>query len=438
MSLNTKIIFGLLVMILMFTNVALAASVEISDERATAEYWTKRNPDGDKILIDAQSIAQLNNQIRTRDAYSVDLSKYPETISADTVKSKITQLTDDIQLTNVDDLYFSNGAAVPHAGFQKTMTNRNLDALTGQLKVRYAVTTERTNLKLVPENTGWYPKPIEYHLDEIQGTAIDPAEALAVLYDSLDGKMIFVQTRNYFGWVDKSKVTFTDRKTWLTYVNPAEFLVVTNNKKFVTVNDKMILFQMGAKIPLKNATVTDNAWTARIPVDSGGTLTEVDVNIPNDIHVNKGFIPCTNNNFIRQAFKFLGNVYGWGGLDNSVDCSAFVNDIYRTMGIEIPRDADRQEKSLTRLTVFNDMTHDARITAVKRSPSGALLFKPGHVMMHLGADDKGTPLIIHALSSYYDGTQKVFLRKVIVSDLSYKNASGVATIDGLTSVNFVR
>ncbi|MBE8952518.1 MAG: C40 family peptidase, partial [Quinella sp. 1Q7] len=62
----------------------------------------------------------------------------------------------------------------------------------------------------------------------------------------------------------------------------------------------------------------------------------------------KSALPCTENNLIRQAFRFLGEGYGWGGLEDGVDCSAFVQDVYRSVGIELPRDADRQAKAMPR------------------------------------------------------------------------------------------
>ena len=79
-----------------------------------------------------------------------------------------------------------------------------------------------------------------------------------------------------------------------------------------------------------------------------------------------------------------------------------------------------------------------RYATVRTADVGALLFKPGHVMMYLGTDDSGTPMVIHCASSYYAGGYKHYIRQVIVSDLTYQNGSGTATIDGLTSIGQVR
>lgn len=412
-----QIFIAVLMMVMLMSTRALAAGIEITDARATPEYWINRMSDGDRIILTKEQIESMNARILGLDRYAADLLKYPSTVTAENLRARIQKITEDVRLI----------------GTPSVMANRNLDALSYDVETLYAVTTERVNVRLLPQ------PPTGDRYDEIQGTALDPAEAVAVLWQSKDGKFSFVQARYYFGWVEKSKLAFTDRQTWETYADPANFVVVTNNKKFVNVNGKMILFQMGAKIPLSTPDLqNNNSWTARIPVIENDRLSEVAVQILNDGTVSEDFLPCTSNNFIRQSFKFLGNVYGWGGLDNSVDCSSFVQDVYRSMGMNIPRDADNQEGCMPIYSVFNDVTHAERLDIVGHNPTGALLFKPGHVMMKLGNDASGTPIIIHAASSYFSGGNKIYVRKVLVSDTSYRNASNVATIDSLTGTAFAR
>ncbi len=411
-----QIFFAVFLLLFFITTKTFAAGIEITDARSTPEYWTSRAVDGDELLLNYNQIENLNSFMLERDNYAADLANYPETISAANLKKRIEQLTNDVNLE----------------GSWAVRANRNLNALNGDIAVTYAVTTERVNVRLLPQGlTG-------DRYDSIQGTALDPAEAVAVLWQSKDGKFSFVQAKNYFGWIEKKSLAFTDRETWLTYVQPENFVVVINNKKFVNVNGKVIRFQMGAKIPLANSDFENNSWTARLPIIENNQLKEVSAKILDDGNVSADFLPATTNNFITQSFKFLGDVYGWGGLDNSVDCSSFVQNVYRSMGINIPRDADRQEGCMPIFAVFNNVSFSERLDIIYRAPTGALLFKPGHVMMKLGNDDNGTPIIIHAASSYYSGGEKIYVRKVLVSDLSYQNYSGTPTRDSLTGIAFAR
>ena len=108
------------------------------------------------------------------------------------------------------------------------------------------------------------------------------------------------------------------------------------------------------------------------------------------------------------------------------------------MGIEFPRDADRQEYAMPSIGNISVYRRDGRLDMLRKCPAGALILKPGHVMMFLGSDDNGTPIIIHAASSYYDGGKKIYIRKVLVSDLSYKNYLGDESIDVLTGVTYLK
>ena len=402
-----QIFFTVFLMLFFMNTKTFAAGIEMTDERATPEYWMAKNPDGEKLILTHSQIDRLNAEILQRDSYAADLKNYPETITAANLKARIQKLTEDVRLI----------------GTPSIMANRNLDALTDS-KIKYAVTTERVNIRLLPQ------PPTGDKYDKIQGTALDPAEAVAVLWESKDGKFSFIQARYYFGWVNKSALAFTDRATWLTYVEPKNFLVVTTNKKFVNVNGKIILFQMGAKIPVESLEMKNNSWTARLPLVENNQLKEFSAKVLNDGNVSTEFLPCNTNNFIRQSFKFLGNVYGWGGLENSVDCSAFVQDIYRSMGLNIPRDADMQASCMPIFSVFNSVTHVERVDIVRRAPVGSLLLMPTHVMMKLGNENNGTPIIIHAIGGS--------VRKVIVSDLNFTNLEGLAMIDRLTDIAFPR
>ena len=403
---NYQIFLAVFLLIFFVNTKASAAGIEIDDERATPEYWMAKNPDGDKLLFTYRQIDRMNAEMLEKDDYAADLKNFPQSLTPNNLRAKIEKLTEDVRLV----------------GTQPVMANRNLDKLEYDVGVLYAVTTERVNVRLLPQ------PPTGERSDKVQGTALDPAEPVAVLWESKDGKFSFVQAKYYFGWVNKNSLAFTDRETWLTYVEPEKFLVVTTNKKFVNVNGKIILFQMGAKIPLQNSAMQNNYWTARLPVIENNRLKEFPVKILNDDNVSDDYLQPTTNNFIRQSFKFLGNIYSWGGLENSVDCSAFVQDVYRSMGI--PRDADRQAGCMPILSVFNNVTRAERVDIVRRAPTGALLLIPKHVMMKLGNDGNGTPIIIHAVGG--------LTRKVIVSDLNFSSASGLLMIDRLTDIAYPR
>ena len=127
-----------------------------------------------------------------------------------------------------------------------------------------------------------------------------------------------------------------------------------------------------------------------------------------------------------------------------MDCSSFAADIYRTVGIELPRDADGQEAVMSPQWHFEGKSGPERYAILQAVPPGSLLFLPGHVMMYLGMDDDGAPLVIHALSRRLSfSPEGQFLsgepvRRVVVSGLSLPCASGHTFFEELTSAGTMR
>ena len=419
---------------------AQAAGIAIQDNRATADYWVGKNKSGDTVFVTAADLEMLNLQIRQKSSNTiVDLAKYPEKVYTQWMTNKITatMTIGGFQKSETPKL-FRNGSPLTEFSFTQAKKNCGLESLPAVCVVRYALTIDRTNLRLLPDDTGWFTGENDTHYDQLQGTAIDPSEPVLVLIDSQDKEFVFVESRTYAGWVKPSALVFTDKTTWLKYVAPQNYLTVIASRK--TIPSGKAFFQMGGKVLLRAPDLQkDGSWAIYMPTaDANGTIIEQGWNIPNDNGVMKGVLACTENNLIRQAFRFLGEGYGWGGIENNVDCSSFVQDVYRSVGIELPRDADKQEKVMTRSISLKGMTREQRLEILKKSKPGSLLFTPSHVMMYLGIDDKGEPLIIHAASSYFtfeDGkTVKHYVRKILVSDLHFMNRDKVEMIDQITSV----
>ena len=367
---------------------AEAASPAVTDERAEASYWTERNPDGERVLFSQEEIATFNEKMREATETLKDLASEP--VAED---------------------------------------------------VRYGVATRRGNLRLTPV------PPDGSHYDEQQATAVDPCEPLLVYEDSDDGRFSHVVMRNYEGWLSKRAFALTDCATWMQFAAPKEFAVVTANrwKLYDESAGKTATYQMGAKIPLARAPLRGCRGKA-----GGEPLLLVPSRTPDgtlaihlqtavfDDDLHHGFLPCTENNFVRQGFRFLGDVYGWGGLDDSVDCSAFTSDVYRSMGLEIPRDADVQGQALPYRVELHGKT-DARLALLTIGfPVGTLLSNDTHVMMYIGRDADGTPMALQAMSSYFDETGKHYLRQVVLTTLTYRNAERKPYIKGVKYLSAIK
>ena len=442
LSLGKRVAFAAItaLLILLGTGNTSDASIAIHGPRAAAGYWTERNPNGERLYLTSEQITSVNQAIQEKSSSLTDLMNYPQRIEGARLKELILSAQQDFREEKTPgEHYDKGGVPITQDDYDAAKGNCNLDRVPVQTDVRYGVVTMRTDMRLLPTAKIYYDDKSFQHYDDLQGTALDPCEPLLVLHTSKDGAFAFVIGRYYKGWVSLGAIGFTDRETWGKYVSPQNFLVVTDHKKKVHVGGAWdVLFQMGSTIPLKSAQMQGKAYQAIIPVEVNGRLSEAVVAIKADNTVNFGYLPCTPNNFVRQSMKFLGDVYGWGGMEESVDCSSYVQDVYRSMGILLPRDADQQEIAMKNSVSLAGLDTAARYQKTAEAPVGSLFFKPGHVMLYLGRDTKGTPLVIHSASSYFTFSggkaKKHYIRRVLVSDLTYQNGKEVQTIDGMTSI----
>ncbi len=412
-----------------------AASPALTDARQTAAYWLERHPEGERLLLDEKGIAALNEEMRRKTRTLTALSSAPAVYSGDEVRHRISavQAIGDFATGAVPELY-AGGAVLTQAAYEAARENCALTAVPERVGVRYGVVVRRADLRLLPVADGWFETPSDVHYDALQATAVDPAEPALVLTGSADGRFFFCILRHYSGWLAAEALAFTDRVTWEQYAAPADFAVVTAPALTLQAA-RAQRYQMGARIPLSNEgmlllpvrTTAGQLQVCPRPASFGG-----------DLH--HGYLPCTENQFVRQGFRFLGAPYGWGGLEGSVDCSAFTGDVYRSMGIELPRDADVQGEVLPYRADLEGSAED-RCALLRQFPVGTLLTTPTHVLMYLGTDDAGVPCVLQAMSSYFtfDGgaRQKHYLRRVIASTVLFPSFAGTPYIESVQSFGAV-
>ena len=420
---------------------AAAASPEITDERSRAEYWISRNKDGEELIMTPSELEALNERMQEEMPSLTDLTEIPGYLAGSNVRERIASVAELGDFTADEELpeVYEKGRPLTKTNYARALANCNTKAVPASVEVRCGVATRRGNLRLLPVTDGWFDDAKDLHYDALQATAVDPAEPLLILTDSADGNFSFVIMRNYSGWLLKDAFAETSREDWNRYVEPKDFAVVTANKKYISSGKNSQLYQMGAKIPLSKKGGRRPQLMMLLPQRrANGWLEVVKVPAVFDDTLHHGFLSCTKNNFLRQGFRFLGDEYGWGGLDDSVDCSAFVGDVYRSMGIELPRDANVQDDVLPKRFVLKGSTAE-RLKELKKYPTGTLLANDYHIMMYLGEDDTGTPMVLQSMSSWFSfkngKREKHYNRRVIVSTVEFLDSRGEPYINGVDSLS---
>ncbi len=176
-----------------------------------------------------------------------------------------------------------------------------------------------------------------------------------------------------------------------------------------------------------------------------GTLQFTPALLPRTADTSDDYLPLSRANLLRQGFKFLGERYGWGHSYNARDCSGFVSDVYRSFGVQLPRNTRDQAvtPALNRITFTDADDHERGLAVLRNLEVGDLVYIPGHVMMVIGHEN-GMPYVIHDTTgiSYRDGTgevTRVTLNGVSVTPLTpLLFARKDSFVDHITSILRVR
>lgn len=402
---------------------AAAAGVTNYSSFVTADYWVEHNTGGDDVVLDAEGVAKYNERIIKKSSSMYDLTAYPTKVKGSTVKDYVSNY--DILL----DPLFRLGREVSQNYKNILIKETNTAKIPSEINVRYGVTVRRSNLRSLPTNEGLFYYATDRNFDALQETAVAPCEPLIILHQSANGFFYYAQSYNYRGWISRFDVALADRSDWIKYAEPKNFVLVTGHSFNVKVPGESVYCDMGTRLPL--VTEGSSIYTVKMPLrGQNGALQEVNSNIQKTDAVHKGYLPYTTNNILRGAFKHYGAPYGWGGMHKSVDCSSLIANVYRTVGVFLPRNADEQEMTAgTTLDLFG-MTETKRLEAIKKLTPGSCLYMDGHALIYCGLSDS-VPFTIHSLATHYTGGERHTEMRVVVSDLDLERANGNTFLEEL-------
>jgi cell wall-associated NlpC family hydrolase len=213
----------------------------------------------------------------------------------------------------------------------------------------------------------------------------------------------------YAGWIEEDALAHTDRDTALGFAARASRVILEPVARLATTPDAPavsgLALDMGVALPeRRDWTVTEavNGQSAlashvvEVPTrDASGALVLTTALLPRGEASQDGPLAASRANVLRQAFRFLGERYGWGHANGARDCSGFVSEVYRSVGLVLPRNTGDQARSpaFARQSLVG-LDRAARLDAAAALAPGDLLYLPGHVVMVVGHDERG-PWVIH-------------------------------------------
>lgn len=242
---------------------------------------------------------------------------------------------------------------------------------------------------MLPTSEGAFKSAQDFY-DRLQGTEVFVGMPVWVYHTSADGQFYFVQTYFYQGWVDVKCIALTeDASAWKAFGKPADFVTVL--RPLLTVDGAKC--DMGVRLPYVSR--GEGGFTVRLPIrQSDGTLSSQEARISyQDGYF--GWVPYTYEKFIAQAFLYKGTMYGYGGLNDGVDCSGFVAAVFRTFGFYLPRNTGAQQTVVGSAVAVSGQGHQAIHDCLAATKYPTAIYLPGHTLLYLG-ESEGDSVFIHA------------------------------------------
>jgi hypothetical protein len=345
-------------------------------------------------------------------------------------------------------LYDKSGQELSSAFWDQVRSNA--ECASSSLEPHPGFAVQRANLRRWPTDNAVFKSPEDREFDRFQDTALHTFEPVYILSESQDGQWYYVISSTYRGWVLQQDIARCTTDEFQHWSQQDDIVIPTSNHVFTqaapydeAISKKWLEFAAylpacnDSPDPLGNQTPVGNIAVYVAVRNAEGWLDVRKAFVSDRAAIHEGFLPYTRASVVTSAFALLTERYGWGDNFGNHDCSSLVMDVYRTIGLQLPRDTDEQEEALPNRLAFPESASSAERDQLLRSLHlGDPLYMPGHTMLYLGYVH-GHHYVIHDFAGYTymsDGElRSVPVNEIMVSTLDILTGRGKPYLEELTS-----
>lgn len=409
-----------------------------------AEFWISKLDEPDKTIMNLDEIKNFNQKLKFKNDFE-KLEDFEKKDNGKILRDDIRKNLDSYKTKKLFDIV--QNRKLKNLDFENIYKNSNLEKIEDYIEIKFGFVIRDTSQKVFPYDNQITDFSKNKFFDEFQISNIDIGTPIFVYHESLDKKWIFVKTPLTEGWIQKENVVFCSYEDLISYINSKDFVITIEPKvELLDLNYKYLTYsKMGVKFKIKDIkSFNDNEKFIKILVpfrDENEKYIEKEVFISRK-KVNVGYLNYCQRTIIEQSFKFLDTPYGWGGMFGEQDCSQFILEVFRTVGIYLPRNSYWQANAQDNKFIFENKSNDInfqdkRIDILKYAKPGISLFYfPGHIMLYLG-NINNEPFIIHSIWRYKTKEISKIVNKVVVSDLLFGNNEKASFLDRLKIISNV-
>ncbi|PAF42482.1 SH3 domain-containing C40 family peptidase [Helicobacter sp. 11S02596-1] len=285
-----------------------------------------------------------------------------------------------------------------------------------------AIITTDTSVRAVPSEKPRYNSPEGYPFDRWQNSLIFQGTPVLITHFDLSKEWAHIQSSFVYGWVKSSDIAKIHQKD-MDYLLSLKNYLVPNKDKIPLYDSKgefLTQARIGEIFALKPDRINSsngkkNADTSRVKevyvykknLDGYASLLVSKIN-------EADFSPFPKkmdvNSMAEIINSMMGQRYGWGGLLENRDCSAFTRDSFANFGILLPRNSASQAKyanNMIDLSAYNAKEKEQYIIK-HATPFATILWLKGHIMLYIGTYE-GKAMVAH--SAWSISTSKMFSKQ---------------------------
>ena len=426
---------------------------DVTPEMMTADYWI--GEDDNEILMTPDEIAEFNYNnraiIKAADNKTImpHLEDFGDTFDGNILRTFLNDNANSIPKDPAKT--YLNGKPTTAEYWQNLIALSNIDAVPDTITVKYGFSTKRLTVRMFPTEDRVFESTSDQYFDSLLYSECMPYMPVVVLHESTDGEYLYVVFDSFSAWVRKDAIALCkDRKDWEARQNPDQWLVVTEreirlgNDPYSPLTTDLVL-PMGTRMELVPAKKTPQTihqrstygnYVVKVPTrGTDGYIKDELVLIPVSDDVNVGYLPLTPANIVRQAFKLLGDRYGWGGDLQANDCTGITREIYRCFGVLLPRVGQSSSKGVFKVDM-SKMNEKEKLAVINELRPGSLISFPGHMTIYVGSKD-GKPYVISACGTFVapapGSTEAIHPESVILNSLYVRTRGLVTWLDKSTT-----
>ena len=286
-----------------------------------------------------------------------------------------------------------------------------------------------------------YNSRFDWWVDSFQQLPCETCLPVAILHESRDSDLYYVNSEIDFGWIPARNVAVGTLENVRELAEPDNFIVALAHKVPVYADKDYTSWitdiYQGAKLKLANT--TSQGYRVLVPFrEADGSLRAVDGWVKPDADVSVGYQPFTRRNAINTVFKLLYRSYGGGGVDHERDCTGAVRTVLKTFGIITPAIPTPQLHFSDNVYKFPENTpKEVKYRCLDTCEPGITLCGfSGHIVIYLGKVDSNYYVIHSTGYSYHDENgAEMRVARVSVTDTELE---GGGNIDLFTEISTIK